>query len=149
MSTPNETETTARMSSRQRRLAEQSARIEIVRQSQRHRRTFHARATFVWVSLRRPSENALEVEIRDDGIGFEPDQMTSSKPRTYGMSSMRERAEVLGGSLLIESAPGSGTRVVVSVPLSPRPLDRKEARRAAEATFGMARGWVRPQPEDR
>jgi len=80
----------------------------------------HAHATFVRVSLRHPSGGTLEVEIRDDGIGFVPDQMTSSKPRSYGMSSMRERAEVLGGSLLIESAPGSGTRVVVTVPLSPR-----------------------------
>lgn len=93
----------------------------------------HAHATFVWVSLRQPGEGTLQVEIKDDGIGFVPDQVIPSKPRSFGLASMRERAEVLGGTVRIESAAGSGTRVIVTIPLARR-VGNEGARRGAAAS---------------
>ncbi len=61
------------------------------------------------------------VEIRDSGKGF--DARDASQGSGYGLSSMRERAREVGGHLLLESAPGSGTSVLVSVPM---PDDRRK-----------------------
>jgi signal transduction histidine kinase len=54
----------------------------------------------------------LVAEVSDDGRGFEP----GSNPGV-GLNSMRERAEVIGGELEIESEPGQGTSVRARVPL--------------------------------
>jgi signal transduction histidine kinase len=51
--------------------------------------------------------------VVDDGQGFDP--KTVSDRGGMGLASMRERAEKLGGSLTVLSAPGEGTRVKVSV----------------------------------
>ena len=59
--------------------------------------------------------DTLEVEIVDDGSGFGPEDSPG-----VGLGSMRERAEELGGSCLIESTPGQGTRVFVELPLVAR-----------------------------
>jgi signal transduction histidine kinase len=57
--------------------------------------------------------------VEDDGCGFEVDRLMHGPvdERWLGLSGMRERAELLGGSLTIESAPGAGTTVFVEVPL--------------------------------
>jgi signal transduction histidine kinase len=55
----------------------------------------------------------LRLRVIDDGIGFDRDGET---PRGFGLRSMRERAEMLGGSLRIESRPGAGTIVEVALP---------------------------------
>ena len=81
----------------------------------------HARARRAWVILRHPGPGTLEVEIGDDGTGFDPEQAPRPTARSFGLASMRERAELLGGDLRIESVPGGGTRVIVTVPLGPRP----------------------------
>jgi signal transduction histidine kinase len=57
-------------------------------------------------------EGRLRIELRDDGRGFRPDQATSG----YGLRGMRERAQILGGALTVESAPGRGTRILLEVP---------------------------------
>jgi signal transduction histidine kinase len=51
--------------------------------------------------------------IRDDGNGFDP---AAARRGHYGLLYMRERAEACGGKLDIQSRPGSGTEVRVSVP---------------------------------
>ena len=51
---------------------------------------------------------AIELRIRDDGRGFDPEQTTSGH---YGLSMMRERAEAVGALLLINSQPGRGTEL--------------------------------------
>ena len=76
----------------------------------------HAQAHQAWVTVR-PEPRRLELEIRDDGAGFDSNVPPPSGPRSFGLTSMRERAEALGGSLNIETRQGFGTRVVVSVPL--------------------------------
>jgi signal transduction histidine kinase len=77
----------------------------------------HAQAHQAWVTLR-ADPRRLDLEVRDDGKGFEANPSPSSAARSFGLTSMRERAESLGGSLCVESQPGSGTRVLVEVPAS-------------------------------
>jgi signal transduction histidine kinase len=57
----------------------------------------------------------LVVCVADDGIGFDP---TTLAPGHLGQRTMRERADALGGRLTVDSAPGSGCRVTVRVPLT-------------------------------
>jgi PAS domain S-box-containing protein len=75
----------------------------------------HARAGHVEVTAY-PMEGGLQLAIRDDGIGFDPDQ--NSERLSLGLASMRERMRLLEGELDIESAPGHGTTVVAWVPLN-------------------------------
>lgn len=70
----------------------------------------HADARRCTVHLR--LDRALELEVTDDGRG-----MTNFGQTGFGLRSMRERAAELGGSCVIESEPGSGTRVTVSLPI--------------------------------
>jgi signal transduction histidine kinase len=73
----------------------------------------HARANHVEVTLT-GENNSLELMVRDDGVGFSVDQLRTS----LGLVGMRERAELVGGSLDIESAPGAGTMLRACFPLS-------------------------------
>jgi len=56
----------------------------------------------------------LEVEVRDGGVGFDPDEVD---PERLGLLGMRERAELLGGRFQVASARGKGTTVTASFPL--------------------------------
>jgi signal transduction histidine kinase len=73
----------------------------------------HARASRVELGLTRDAE-ALSLELRDDGVGFDP---TGEFPGHLGLRSMRERMAALGGTLEIESAPGRGTRTRATIPV--------------------------------
>ena len=60
--------------------------------------------------------------VEDDGEGFEPEAVGRATPSWgVGLRSMRERAEMLGGTLGVDSRPGEGTKVEVRVPLDGRP----------------------------
>jgi signal transduction histidine kinase len=65
------------------------------------------------------SSDRLSVTVRDDGCGFNLSKYNHSKraQEHHGLTIMKERAESLGGALLITSKPGRGTEVKVSVPL--------------------------------
>jgi len=78
----------------------------------------HACATRADVILTR-SATALELHVSDDGCGFDPAAIT--KGYSYGMLGMSERARLIGGLLLINSAPGAGTSVSIHVPLGGEP----------------------------
>jgi signal transduction histidine kinase len=71
----------------------------------------HAHATHATVGLRLQQE-ALEVEVRDDGQGLPPGVRGG-----VGLTSMRERAEELGGTCLVEAIAEGGTRVCARLPL--------------------------------
>ena len=58
----------------------------------------------------------IQVAIVDRGVGFEPALIAAADRQRYGLQVMSERADGVGGSLAIESQPGSGTRVLVRVP---------------------------------
>ena len=85
-----------------------------------------SQASTVRVLLRRDSDSVLEAIVEDDGVGFE-EPATSAHPGEHlGLTIMRERAERIGGRLLIESEPGEGTRVTLrlSVPAQTAPLQK-------------------------
>ena len=77
----------------------------------------HADARRVQVALRR--DDGIEIEIVDDGCGFDPATVRGGGlvAGGSGVLGMRERVELLGGRLTIESAPGAGTRVRAEIPL--------------------------------
>jgi signal transduction histidine kinase len=68
----------------------------------------------------RPSDVSLE--IADDGVGMAARQNGSAESRHFGLIGMRERVEEAGGSFLIESAPGAGTKVIATMPTPLRSL---------------------------
>ena len=57
--------------------------------------------------------DSLRLEVRDDGAGFDPENVTGG----VGFTSMRDRLAAVGGDLAITSRPGHGTRVAASIPL--------------------------------
>ena len=74
----------------------------------------HARATRVDVAIDL-EPHLVTVSVSDDGLGFDP-ASPAIRARRLGLTSMRERAEAAGGSLVVQSAPGAGTTVRVEVP---------------------------------
>jgi signal transduction histidine kinase len=79
----------------------------------------HANAKNVTVKMR-IREGFLVAEIEDDGDGFDVEAVIDGygESTSYGLLSLQERAELVNGRATIESRPGQGTRVVLSVPLS-------------------------------
>ncbi|GAI77340.1 unnamed protein product, partial [marine sediment metagenome] len=73
-------------------------------------------ATDVVVKLEKTSQ-AVEMLIKDNGQGFTLSDLEESPPGYHGLNIIRERAEGLGGSLNISTAPGEGTAVRVSLPI--------------------------------
>jgi signal transduction histidine kinase len=74
-------------------------------------------------------EGRLDVLVSDDGRGFDPDAERGG----FGLVGMRERVELAGGQLQIESKPGSGTRMTASIPCAEADsdLDQPSGQRAA------------------
>jgi len=70
----------------------------------------HAGASRIDVRLARPDGHA-ELEINDDGRGFEPDRPGTDTASHFGLSIMRARAARLGGRLTVRSSPGRGTHI--------------------------------------
>jgi PAS domain S-box-containing protein len=81
----------------------------------------HARATEVVVELETAHRGVL-VRIRDDGVGFDPEESRGRPPERLGLVSMRERAEMAGGWCRVWSAPGRGTVVECWLPVAQRSL---------------------------
>jgi signal transduction histidine kinase len=73
----------------------------------------HAKASSIALILS-GSPDAITLQIRDNGVGFEP-----SKPETHtgvGLRSMQERASSLGGEFSLKTEPGKGTEITVRIP---------------------------------
>lgn len=79
----------------------------------------HAQASQVWVRLA-VKDDLLVAEVIDNGRGFDLEvvQQDYGTRGSLGMVNLRERAELIGGTLNIESVPGQGTRVMLVVPTS-------------------------------
>ena len=73
----------------------------------------HSRARQVSLVLEKRGDHILMI-VEDDGRGF--DVEAASRTGRLGLLGIRERAEMFGGTLLVESSPGSGTTLVVEIP---------------------------------
>jgi len=84
----------------------------------------HAKARKVKLSVER-NNNKVRISVEDDGVGFAPSRIYSSKNvgKGFGLFSIEERLAQLGGNFIIVSKPGHGTRASLIVPLK----DQKES----------------------
>ncbi len=80
----------------------------------------HAQAQRVDVLVLRRGDE-LELRVADDGVGFSDAPRRNSGHRSYGLTSMRERAESIGGRLSVVTGPGQGSVITVTVPMPSAP----------------------------
>ncbi len=78
----------------------------------------HAKAEHIWVRLYKQATFVV-VEIEDDGVGFDVGAVDANYDQrgSLGMVNMRERAELVEGTLRIQSAPGRGTKITILLPI--------------------------------
>jgi signal transduction histidine kinase/ligand-binding sensor domain-containing protein len=96
----------------------------------------HAQARRIDVNIRY-DDSMFRVLITDDGIGIDPERFERHTEGHWGLPGMRERAELLGGTLRLSSKSGAGTRVELTVP----------ARHAYASTSNTRRFWRRRTPQ--
>lgn len=77
----------------------------------------HAHAQNVWLAVSAGAD-ALHISVRDDGVGF--DTALVEGEGHYGLLGIRERARLVGGDFALESSPGAGSRLMVTLPLEAR-----------------------------
>lgn len=79
----------------------------------------HAGAERVWVTMECLGGRVVQLTVKDDGAGFDPDLVLSSTAGAkFGLLGMRERAELVGGTMTIQSAPGQGTELTFQFPVT-------------------------------
>ncbi|MDW8060910.1 MAG: ATP-binding protein [Thermomicrobium sp.] len=77
----------------------------------------HSHARHCWLTISaHPSE--IVIEVTDDGQGFRPEAVVPTSSGGFGLQGMRERAELVGGQLDIQSRPGQGTTIRLRLPLA-------------------------------
>lgn len=90
----------------------------------------HARPQSIKIHLSRRSDQ-ITITVTDDGQGFDPQALTvTAAAKAFGLFSVRERLDMLGGALLLDSAPGRGCVATLRVPLTQvlkHPIDEKES----------------------
>lgn len=103
----------------------------------------HAHATDIWISVTEDQDDIV-LELRDNGRGF--DTSLPGPEGHFGMAMMRERAQVGGGRLEVQSEPGQGTAITVRFPIAL--LQRDEPRDEPDAPAAPAKPDVAPaKPE--
>lgn len=80
----------------------------------------HAAASRVEIYLARAG-NLLELRIRDDGCGFDPEAMRRREDRGVGLTGMQDRLALFGGQLVVSSAAGRGTTISATLPVTIHP----------------------------
>lgn len=82
----------------------------------------HAHARHIDMTLT-VDDQQLSVVVQDDGRGFDPDKVTATVSEGhFGLAGMGERVKLLGGGICIQSEPGAGTCIAVSVPYTQKGL---------------------------
>jgi PAS domain S-box-containing protein len=76
----------------------------------------HAFAKSAMIVIENDRASGMRCRVIDDGSGFDSQEIQASPPGHMGLSSMRERVELAGGTLRIETAPGRGTTVEFTLP---------------------------------
>jgi two-component system sensor histidine kinase UhpB len=79
----------------------------------------HSRAENALIEIHHAAEG-LQIAIDDDGVGFDLNEVTSTvdSGRGLGLTGLRERMELLGGTFAIDASPGDGTRARFTLPLA-------------------------------
>jgi signal transduction histidine kinase len=99
----------------------------------------HARASNMWLTVKQEGDE-VEMVLRDDGVGFDSD---APEPEGhFGLTMMRERATVGGGSFAVKAAPGEGATITVRFPTSW--LQAEPTGEAQESHPGLPRDGVAP-----
>jgi signal transduction histidine kinase len=84
----------------------------------------HARAEQVRVRVAEvDASESIDIEIADDGVGFDPEVRSDG----FGLTGMRERVELVGGRIELDSTPGSGTTLRVDIPVPREPSAKRGA----------------------
>lgn len=78
----------------------------------------HAGVNSATVRASSNDDGGLCVTVRDEGCGFDIEDLASTGSQGFGLSSVRYRLEMIGGSCLVNSSPGQGTEVTMTVPFS-------------------------------
>jgi PAS domain S-box-containing protein len=76
----------------------------------------HSGASAIWLTMSKAGDR-VELRVRDDGVGFDLQQIPRGGSRGLGLTSMRERAESTGGRFRMESQPGAGTTILITWPI--------------------------------
>lgn len=84
----------------------------------------HAKASKLMLTLKKIGETVF-MTIRDNGVGFD---VHMQKQASYGLKTMQERVNELGGSLAVVSAPGKGTRIDIRIPILDKEGEVQESR---------------------
>ncbi len=86
----------------------------------------HSRADFVSISMKK-SGGKVQINVKDNGVGFDPQkiEMPANSKGGFGIFSIRERLNYLGGQFRVEAKPGRGSNVTMVVPLNIRKRRRK------------------------
>jgi len=95
----------------------------------------HSGSEEVRVGMAR-TKDRLRLEVEDWGRGFDMEKVNG---KAFGLQEVHQRARMLGGDAVVDSAPGKGTRVVVTFPVEDRPLaaravHKSASRRAVQTT---------------
>jgi signal transduction histidine kinase len=79
----------------------------------------HSKATHVKIAVNYLIDNKFELQVEDNGVGFDPvkKQVQASSSSGIGLKSMTNRARLIGGEITIQSQPGKGTVIKVELPL--------------------------------
>jgi len=96
----------------------------------------HAQASMITVNVYK-QEDVVLVNISDNGVGFdttEAERKAMDRGGHLGMINLRERAEMVGGTLRMESARGKGTSITVVVPIKDRPAEGSSTTMKAQTT---------------
>lgn len=75
----------------------------------------HAQAKVVDVTMQQ-ADGKIVTTVQDDGVGFNPELLGRTEFPRFGLATMRERAESIGGTVRLDSSPGQGTRVTIEIP---------------------------------
>jgi signal transduction histidine kinase len=76
------------------------------------------------------ADGHIDIRVRDEGRGYDPSEHTDG----FGLLGMRERVELLGGRLTVDTAPGAGTTVLARLPVRRRPAANGAGRSLAATT---------------
>lgn len=97
----------------------------------------HAQVERAYLGMRIVDQNVIELVVADEGVGFEapPADDTTITPSGFGLFSIRERLQLLGGRMEVTSSSQQGTRVTLYAPATPAsaPLPEPETPQPAEA----------------